>query len=169
MATSTRRRLRQSGDEAIADMRSVLGEPSPGVVTRINTKVTTTRADGSQGARRRRIVGVDTADAKRSRSRGARAATAAALKTRVVTGVSRQSIRITGAGDAFSRSYNMRVWRHPIRFNPETTTKNDVPWVSQAGRPYFGSVIGKRWPQIRQNVDAAIAEAVDAINRNGAR
>ena len=160
LATATRRRLRQSGDDAIEDMRGILAEPSPGIVTGVITK----RGRDARGRRRRLVVGVETEEASgRARSRGARDATAAALRTRVVAGQSRQTIRITGAGDAFSRSYNLLRWRHPIRFNPETTTASEVPWVEQGGRPYFGTVIGKRFPQIRREVDEALGEALDAI------
>ncbi len=163
LTTATRRKLRQSGDEAIAEMRSVLAQPSQGVVTRTTTSLAR-RSDGS-GPRRLRVTSFATAAASRTRSRGARAAIAAGLRTRVVAGESRQKVRITGPGDAFARSYNMPLWRHPIRFNPATTSKNDVPWVTQAGRPYFGTVVGRRWREIRKNIEDALTEALDIIAR----
>lgn len=165
LATMVRRKLRQSGDEAIAEMRQILAEPSPGIVTGTQTAITRTRADGSRGSRRVRIVSVTTAAAASSRSRGARQEIASGLQVRVNTGKTRQSIRLTGAGAPFPRSYNMRVWRHPIRFNPETTTKNDVPWVSQGGRPYFGLVIVRRADQMRSRVFEALDEALAEIAR----
>jgi hypothetical protein len=128
LATATRRRLRASGDEAIAEMRGVLGEAPPG-----------------GGAR----------------SRGSRDAAAGALKTRVVAGRSRQTIRITGSGDPFAKGYNKaRGWRHPV-FGRE-------PWVQQQGRPYFGSVVVGHGPRMREAIDEALGEAIDAIATNKA-
>ena len=40
LATAVRRKLRQSGDDAIAEMRAVLAEPSPGIVTGTRTAIT---------------------------------------------------------------------------------------------------------------------------------
>lgn len=163
LATATRRRLRQAGDEAIADMRDVLAEPSLGVVTSTRTGLTRRRLDGSVGARRIRVVGIRTASASRSRSRGARADVASSLRTRVTAGQSRQKVRIVAAGSAFARSYNKTTWRHPIRFNPATTTKSQVPWVTQAGRPYFGAVVVRRRAEIFARIEEAVAEALDAV------
>lgn len=169
LATATRRRLRQSGDEAIAEMRDVLSQPSPGIVTRTRTAVTTSSLDGRTGLRRRvRLVGVETQDAQSSRSRGSRQAVAGALKTQVSTGKTRQGIKLRGSGTPFARSYNMTVWRHPIRFNPATTSKDDVPWVSQGGRPYFGAVILKQSTQIRTRVYEALDEALAELARERA-
>lgn len=159
LATATRRKLRQSGDDALEEMRKVLAEPSPGVVTR----VIKTAGRDSRGRRRMLATGVETREADRTRSRGARAGVARGLKTRVVTGKTRQTIRITGSGDAFARSYNLLRWRHPIRFNPETTTASQVPWVEQGGRPYFGTVVARRQREIFRRIDDALGEALDTI------
>lgn len=167
LATATRRRLRQAGDDAIEEMRQVLAEPSPGIVTQVHTRVE--MAVGKNGAYlRRRVSGFDTAAAKSTTSRGARNAVASALRTRVVAGKTRQTIRISGSGEAFARSYNLARWRHPIRFNPATTSKSNVPWVEQAGRPYFGAVVAKHHRDIYRRVDEALADAIDAIARNRA-
>lgn len=167
LATETRRRLRQAADGAIEEMRRVLAEPSPGVVTQVHS-----RMEFAQGKRgiyaRRRVTGFDTAAAKGAQSRGARDAVAAGLRTRVVAGKSRQTIRITGSGEAFARSYNLPRWRHPVRFNPATTSAKNVPWVEQAGRPYFGAVVAKQRAEIYRRVDEALADAIDAIARNRA-
>lgn len=72
---------------------------------------------------------------------------------------------MTGTGAPFARAYNMRVWRHPIRFDPATTSKNDVPWVSQGGRPYFGAVVLRRAAQMQSRVYEALDEALAAIAR----
>ena len=141
-------------------MRQVLAQPSPGIVVGTRTAVTSVRADGSRGARRVRIVGMDYTAASSSRSRDSRQATADALKVTVSTSATRQGIRLTGAGRAFSKSYNKQQWRHPVRFNPETQTKADVPWVTQGGRPYFGAVLVKRGTQIRSRVFEALDEAL---------
>jgi hypothetical protein len=159
LARETRKKLRESGDDVIAEMRGVLGGPSPGVVTRRIVE-RTRRPDGS-GALRFRLTGVETAAASRSVSRGARARTAAGLKTRVVAGTTRQSIRLTGLGDPFARSYNLMSWRHPV-FRTGT-------WVEQGGRPYFGTVVLRRSKEISNNVDAALTSAINQVTATRAQ
>ena len=166
LATAVRRKLRQSGDDAIAEMRAVLAEPSPGIVTGTRTAITSRRMDGSIGPRRVRIVEVMTSTSSSGQTRGSRQAIADGLRVRVQTGATRQSIRLTGAGAPFPKSYNMKVWRHPVRFNSNTTTASEVPWVSQGGRPYFGAVLVKRGAQIKSQVYEALDEALAEIARN---
>lgn len=164
LATMIRRKLRQSGDEAIAEMRQVLAQPSPGIVTGTTRAITSRRMDGTYGARRVRLTGIQTEEVN-GRSRGARQATAAGLKTQVRTGATRQSIRLTGAGGPFPKSYNKPMWRHPIRFDPATTSKDEVPWVSQGGRPYFGTVVLRQADQMRKRVYEALDEALAELAR----
>lgn len=141
LATATRRRLRRSGDDAIAEMRGILAQPPPG---------------GSQGALRAAYEGGGSAAV----SRGSRRETAAGLKTRVLTGKRVQTVRIVGRGDPFSRSYNMASFRHPVYGNTDV-------WVDQSGRPYFGVVIGKRRDAIQKEIEAAVQEAIDVLAGKG--
>lgn len=167
LATAVRRKLRQSGDEAIAEMRQVLAEPSPGIVVGTRTALTKRRMDGTVAKTRRvRLVEVTTQASTSGQSRGSRAQIAAGLRTRVSTGKTRQSVRLSGAGGPFPKSYNLRLWRHPVRFNPATTTKDQVPWVTQGGRPYFGAVIVKHATAMRSRLYEAIDEALVEISRN---
>lgn len=167
LATAIRRRLRQTGDQAIAEMKQILAEPSPGIVVGTTTAVTRRRMDGTIAAQRRvRMVAVQTQASTSGQSRGSREAAAAALRTRVSTGKTRQSVRLTGAGGPFPKAYNTRVWRHPVRFNPAVTTKDQVPWVSQGGRPYFGAVLIRHAAQMRKDLYEALDEALVAIARD---
>lgn len=150
LARSTRRALRRSGDDAINDMRAILDQPPPGVVTGVTKK-------------RRKVVAVHTRAATRRSTGRSRAFVKKNLKTRVVAGKRRQGIHIRGDGSPFSRSYNLKRWRHPIRFNPDVTTADQVPWVEQAGRPYFGKPIANRAGDMRKNIEQALTEALQKV------
>lgn len=162
LATALRRRLRQSADDAIDEMKGILSAPAPGVVTKRNHGLGMDR----RGRVRRVVTSVDSR-AGAGRSRGSRAYTASRLKVAVRTGArpSSQGVRLTGAGDPFSRSYNLIRWRHPVRFNPATTMKSQVPWVEQAGTRYFHRGLGKddNYRRIYRNVGAAIEDAQAAL------
>lgn len=162
LATALRRRLRQSGDEALEVMREILAQPSPGVVTARRYSL----GLDSRGRARRMVSGVETTGS-RGRGRGSRLAIANRLKVQVRTGnrASSQGLRISGVGDPFSRSYNLIRWRHPVRFNPETTMASQVRWVEQGGRPYFSKAIAAHYKTIYANVDAAIDDAREALGR----
>ena len=164
LARSLRRRLRQSADEAIAVMREVLAQPASGVVSKRHYKL----GLDSRGRTRRVVSRVD-ARAGAGRSRGSRANTSSKLRVAVRTGAkpSTQGVRLTGDGGAFSRSYNLLRWRHPVRFNPATQTKSQVPWVEQAGTRYWSLGLGAddNFKRIRANVEAALADAQEAIER----
>lgn len=171
LARETRRKLRQSGDETISEMRAELSKPSPGVVTQRIVR-RSRRADGT-GQMRYRLQGVVTTGARGSGRRGSRAAIAAGLKTRVVMGQSRQSIRITGAGDPFARSYNMTSWRHPVFLVGRERgaragidageLRKGAAWVEQGGVPYFGDVILRNRKNIQERVEEAMTAAIEAM------
>ena len=163
LAREVRKRLRAVGDDVFDEMRGILRLPSLGVVT--GHTLSRTRGDiTGSGQLRWRVVELQTESARWARSRGARESTAAGLRTGVYTPkFGRQAVKLTAPGDAFSRSYNKKFWRHPVRFDPEKTTKNKVKWVEQAGRPYFGMVVLSRQEEILREVNEAIADALAAI------
>lgn len=95
------------------------------------------------------------------RSRGLRSGIARGIKVQVASGDNSARvgvfIRSTGSGLDGSRKKLVRRWdkgtfRHQVFGNKKV-------WVSQSGRPYFGSVIEKQKPQIEVAVNAALDEA----------
>lgn len=160
LARAVRKRLRQSGDEAIVEMRRILAEPSKGLVTRV------VRGEGTdaRGARRRSIaLGVESTGS-RGRSKGTRDAIAKGIKVAVRTGAkpATQGVRLTSSAPSvapMARSYNMLRWRHPVRFNSANQDASEVQWVMQAGNPYFGKVLTDRAGDIKQRVLEAIEDA----------
>lgn len=159
-ATATRRKMRQAGDDAIAEMRSILAEPPPGNVSGVKTALTRRRLDGTVASSRRiRVTGFTTVASAGRRSRGKREQVAAQLKPRLVTGQTRQTFKITGSGGPFARAYNMPYFRHPVF--------GSGAWATQAGRPYFGAVVLRHSPQIRSRIMEALDEAIDAMADHG--
>ena len=166
LAREVRKKLRAVGDDVFDEMRGILRMPSLGVVTGHTLGRSRGDATGS-GQLRWRVVDIQTESARGNRSRGARAETAAGLKTGVLTsGRGQQKVRLTAPGTAFARSYNKKFWRHPVLFNPEVTSKDKVKWVEQAGRPYFGRVVLQHQEEIYRQVSEAIELALTAIEEH---
>ena len=115
LATNLRRELRKASDDAIKDMRGVLGSGPIG-----------------------NAIG-----------RG--------IRTQVQSSKSRQGIRIVQTDThPLAKAFNKAVFRHPVFGNREN-------WVSQSGRPYFGSVISKHRNAIQDAVQRALDDAVREI------
>ena len=155
LLTEVRKQLRVIGNETLTEMRSTVLQPPP---------EGRTRTPGRPALYSRRLTAGDT-----TRSRGSRQAIAQGLKVTIPTGAgrgTRASIRLSGVGTAFPRAYNREVFRHPIRFDPATTSRNDVRWVEQSGRPYFGRVIVDRGDRMRSQMIEALENALAAIARS---
>lgn len=160
LATSVRRELRLSAAPILADVKSTLARPTP----------------NGRGAPPRRA--------------SVRAGLAAGTKVAVNTGEKRPGIRITTSSAKLPpnkkimlRLYNKETWRHPVfgdgarkikagrgalgalkaagdaAHNKRAASK----WVTQRGRPYFGSVIVKHHDEARAAVVKALEEAVEAM------
>lgn len=161
LARALRKRLRQSGDQSIKKMRDILAEPSKGLVTNV---IRGAGQDARGYNRRSLAIGVETTGG-RGRSKGTRQAISKGIKIAVRTGAkpSTQGIRLTSSAPSvapMARSYNKLRWRHPIIHNPSVTSPT---WVMQAGAPYFGKVVTDDVALIRENVLAAIDEAITQI------
>jgi len=163
----TRRRIRDTGKELIGAMKVELDKEPRGKIIGVK-KETRVRASKSSGARggakftkRTYITEVRTSGKRSGKGRGAREEIKAGLRVSIMTGKTRSGIRIRGAGTGFARSYNMKRFRHPVFGNKNA-------YADQAGRPYFGDVIGAHRNQIEQDILAALDDAIDTMNQGGA-
>lgn len=95
---------------------------------------------------------------------GVRADLAASTRVAILAGQRAAGVRIVttsakldAAHKAMLKAYNKPHWRHPIRGH------KSARWVNQAGRPYFGAVIGARKAAMATAVEAALVEARSVI------
>jgi hypothetical protein len=82
-----------------------------------------------------------------------------------------------GVRNGFSKAYNMGTFRHPVFGGSANKYQNKSgnvqqgstnAWVTQEGRPYFGSVITKSMRvELVSKVRKALDEAVTAIGGKG--
>jgi hypothetical protein len=152
LATEVRKRLRASGDAAIAAMSTILDEDTGGVVTGKTHRLGTDR----RGRVHLVVDRINTRAATRSRSTGARAEIKRGLKLKVTTGKARTSVRLTTTGGALRKAMNTRSWRHPVFKDPDT-------WVEQPGSQYFNRGVYSEAKNLRASMEDAIQIALDAI------
>lgn len=121
---------------------------SPSLSTALRRRLRQAGADAVKDMRDTVLNGSD--------GRGIRTAIASGIKTTVATGAARQGIRIEASGAKLSpkhrqmlRLYNKPTFRHPVY--------GRGPWVTQQGRPFFGSII-------RRHEDTMRAAILDALN-----
>lgn len=102
-------------------------------------------------------MGQGVTSARRARSRGLRASIAASVKVGILTGASRQGVRITEGAPMGAAWQADRGWRHPV-FGSRSA------WARQVGRPgYFYRTIGAGAPRVRSAVEDAMNEAVKSL------
>ena len=132
--TGLRKELRAAGAEAVKDVKAeVVKEPLQGRV-RFN--------------------------------RGLRSNLAAGIKIQIKASESSRQVGVfiastgkSAASKTLKRKYdNPKGWRHPV-----WQRGADPVWVTQKGRPYFGSVISRKEPVVSAAVEAALDKAVNAI------
>ncbi len=164
LARELRRSLRSVGDDIIADQRQLLTGKLPGSVA-----VTGTRnrlvvpKDGRKPYMRKVNVYEERERVARDRNRGMRKAIGAGLKTRVVTGKTRQGVsvrtdrRISGP---MAQAWQAKRFRHPVFSTGE--------YVNQLGQPYFwGPAVAGR-DAAAKKIDEAIAAAITEMTKGGA-
>lgn len=118
--------------------------------------------------------------------RGLRDNLAAGIKIQIKASESSRQVGVfiasTGKSPAsklLKRKYdNPKGWRHPVFQRGQSSKKlsefrgaekewgnlsGQVKWVTQKGRPYFGSVIARKEAAIAASVEAALDHAVDTI------
>ena len=102
--------------------------------------------------------------------RGLRANLAGGIKVQIKASESARQVGVfiasTGKSPAskqLKRGYDKPGgWRHPV-FQRSAGGPRTTVWVTQKGRPYFGSVIARKEAVISASVEAALDSAVDAI------
>ncbi|MGN7703517.1 hypothetical protein [Cellulosimicrobium sp. 22601] len=164
LARELRRTLRSVGDDIIADQRQLLAGALPGsiAVTGKKTRLVVPK-DGRKPYLRQVNVYEERERVARDRNRGMRKAIGAGLKTRVVTGKTRQGVsvrtdrRISGP---MAQAWQAKRFRHPV-FGGEQ-------YVNQAGQPYFwGPAVAGR-DAAAKKIDEAIAAAITKMTKGGA-
>ncbi|MCC2030614.1 hypothetical protein [Microbacterium allomyrinae] len=138
--TGVRRELRAVGDEVIAEQRAILSGPLPSGTAKTGWRhKRVEKKSRGKGTGKFYLVKVNTySDAAvrdGGRSTGMRDGIKAGLRTRVVTGKTRQGIEIKTTGpkvDGFNQAkvWNKRRFRHPVFGNKEK-------WADQKGQPYY--------------------------------
>lgn len=165
LARDFRRDLRATGDDIIAQQRSVLsGEPPQAVqVTGKRLKVGTYRNKAGKLVAYKRIVNTyGDREGQRRRSRGLRENIKSGLRTRVVAGKTRSGINIrttgpTDGGYNMARVYEQRLFRHPVFGTDE--------WAPQRGLPYFWGPVYKGRDEMHKRVQQRIDKAVKELAR----
>ncbi len=168
LATGLRRELRDAGVDIITAQRAELAERAPKVAGRSEDwRVIVPRA-GKNGKTRkpyraRRII-YQAGETRQGGDSNLRQQISAGLRTRVVTGASREGVEVRTTGPRIGGSNMARVWqskqfRHPV-FGGEG-------WAVQFGHPYFfGPVTDELRTRMQNRVKKAIDAAVDAAGSN---
>lgn len=154
LARGIRKKLRASGDRAVAAMKQILEEEGGGVVTGKTHALGVDRL----GRARIRVKGLKVRDANRSRSTGARKEVESGLSLRVTAGKSRTSVRLVSAKGALRKPLNKKSWRHPV------FASRDAKWVEQPGNQYFNRGAFSEMKQLKNDLEDAIREALDVID-----
>lgn len=161
LARDLRRELRTVGDDIIAGQRQILAGPLPGSVAVVGQRTRlVVPSDGRRPYRRTVNVYEERERVARDRKKGMRSKIAAGLKTRVVTGKTRQgvSVRTTRSiSGVMANVWQARRFRHPVFSHAGST------FVDQLGQPYFwGPAVAGR-EQAAKKVEDAIAATLDKM------
>lgn len=162
LATSLRRNLRASGEEIIAEQRSILDGPLPGNTAKSGTRLRLVAASDGRRAYVRRVNTFADVATKRSRSSGMRARIKASLKTRVVAGASRQGVNVRAevrTGGLMAIQWQARRFRHPVFY----TGGDTKTWTDQKGQPYFWAPVVAGREQAQRKIADAIDQALHEI------
>tara|TARA_Y100000114_G_C11736504_1_gene316480 strand:+ start:243 stop:812 length:570 start_codon:yes stop_codon:yes gene_type:complete len=134
--TRTRKALRGTGDEIIAGQRARLDGALPGGIRKSgSTRILVHSKRKGKFFLVKKNLYSDRDVQRGGRSTGLREGIKAGLRTRVVTGKTRQGIEIKTTGpkvDGYNKAkfWNKRRFRHPVFGNRDH-------YVDQAGQPYF--------------------------------
>lgn len=166
-----RKSLRAAADGALKDARATVQQSPPAKLGAAQTGLRLVRVGGGSKLRLRRVIVGFEAREGRVRSRGTRAAIAKAMGVSISN--SKRGVQITlrasqrkmpaGLGPMV-KAYNSARFRHPV-FGDPSRTRDQWGWAYQAGRPYFGSVIGKHKGEMSAAVVAAMDKAATALER----
>lgn len=97
---------------------------------------------------------------------GLREGIARGIRVSISTGARTNGVRITSSGTGLStarkpmvKAFNKATFRHPV-FGDRSH------WVSQSGRPYFGSVIAGHRDEVQRGVLRALDQAARTLARH---
>lgn len=144
-----RRSIRRSGDAILNEAGRILDTENPGLVV---GKV-------SVGRRIRRL---DAAGSTGRSRRNMRQAVKRGMTTRVTNGQRGATFRVISAAETSelpAKALNKRELRHPV-FGDRRT------WVAQTGLQYFKRGIEVGAKQAREDLNAAIADAISQMRAN---
>jgi hypothetical protein len=112
----------------------------------------------------RSTIKEDTPEGTPFKPGGVRDGLAAGTKVSILAGKRMAGVRITTTGarltaahKAMVKAYNRQSFRHPVGGN------RDV-WVSQEGRPYFGSILRDKRAEMQLAIHEAVSEAAHELN-----
>ncbi len=156
-STNLRRDLRAAAEVAAVDVRAEVRKPP--MVVKKRTLRKATKVENGKGALAAPVDKKDTTHAHHLRAR-----IAAGVKVQIAAsaGSRRVGVFIVSRGSdddskTLKRSWDReKGWRHPVWQKGNRKDK----WVTQYGRPYFGSQIEKHKPQIEAMVKKSLAQAV---------
>ncbi|MBN9375199.1 MAG: hypothetical protein J0I40_07385 [Cellulomonas sp.] len=155
MATAVRRKMRRSGDVAIAAMTEILDEYKGGV-----TVGKTYHAGTDAAGRKRHHLVLDTVNREAARSRldgRARRDIESGLKFRVQANQYRTTVRLTSSKGELRKALNRKhSWRHPVFGDREV-------WIEQPADNYFSRGAWGTASQLRKDLMDAIAEGLALI------
>lgn len=158
-----RRGLRDAAEDALKDARATVQQPPPDKLGAAIRGYRLVRVGGGSKLRIRHVITGFETRAGRVRSRGTRAAIAAAMGVQIAN--SKREVGVTlrasqrkmpkGTGPMI-KAYNTARFRHPV-FGDPSRTRDQWGWAYQAGRPYFSTVINKH----RKDMTAAVVDAME--------
>ncbi|WP_411732187.1 hypothetical protein [Paeniglutamicibacter sp.] len=154
-----RKSLRGVGDDIIADQKSLLSAPLPGMAQRTGKKLVRVKPKNGRKAYLRAVNVYEAKAASRKRTKGMRRKVAGSLKTRVVAGKTRSGIRIQAnknVGGVMTKVWNKKIFRHQV-FGTDA-------YVAQYGQPYWWKPIKAGGVEARKKAEKAIN---DALNGKG--
>lgn len=164
LARGLRKRLRTVGNDIIAEQRQVLAGPKPpGVAVAGKTTRLVYRKDTGKPYLRRVNVYEERERVARDYKGGLRRRIGQGLKTRVVTGKTRQgvAVRTTRRTEEMSVGYQSKIFRHPVFAG--RGRGGGGSFVYQRGMPYFwGPALRGRTAAARK-IDEALADAINEI------
>lgn len=163
LARQLRKRLRGTGEEIIAEQRSILDGPLPSGIRRTGTRYRMVRPRNGRARYMHKVATFEDVEVGRRRSRGMRAGIKKSLKTRVVAGRTRQGVNVRAerrVGGVMVNAWESRRFRHPVFGD----TTGERAWVDQKGGPYFWGPAMRGRDAARQRIGRAIDDALAEIS-----
>lgn len=143
LKTALRRRIRDAAKGLAQEVQQEARKPGEGA-----------QVDAGSVRQRRAAPG-------RTGSSGLREGIAARVAVQIMTGQSREGVRISSSGLLAGAWQAQSGWRHPVFGNRSV-------WAQQRGRPgYFYRTIGRGSPRVKSAVEAAMTEAVASLGGGG--